>query len=134
MLLYRKRCLHESQKKTLWLSFVRSSRSQMFLKIDVLKNFANFTEKNLCCNNKVSLRNKVSGLKVWNVMKKRLQRRCFPVKFQKLLRALFFLQNTCSDCFWKRNVTSLAKIFQSCHLFEINQRCFRKIAIKKNNE
>ena len=32
----------------LQLSFVRSSRSQMFFKIDVIKNFVNFTGKHLC--------------------------------------------------------------------------------------
>ena len=52
MLLCRKRCLHESQMKTFWLSFVnprkgRSSRSQMLFKIDVLKNF---TKKHLFWN------------------------------------------------------------------------------------
>ena len=41
MLLCRKQCLRENQRKTLWLSFVnprkeRSSRSQMFFKIGVL--------------------------------------------------------------------------------------------------
>ena len=40
-------------EEELWLSFVnskkgRSSRSQIFFKIGVLKNFANFTGKHLC--------------------------------------------------------------------------------------
>ena len=39
----------------------RSSRSQMFFKIDVLKNFADFTEKHL-----ESFCNKVAGLKACN--------------------------------------------------------------------
>ena len=47
----------------------------MFFKIDVLKNFANFTEKHL---------------KACNFIKKRLQHRCFPVKFAKFLKAPFF--------------------------------------------
>ena len=51
--IYRKRSLHESQRKTLSLSFVnprkgRSSRLQIFFKIGVPKNFANFTGKRLC--------------------------------------------------------------------------------------
>ena len=37
-----------------------------------------------------SLLNKVAGLKVSNFIKKRLQRRCFCVKFQKFLRVLFY--------------------------------------------
>ena len=47
---------------------MQSSRSQMFFKIGVLKK---------------SLLNKVAGLKAWNFIKKRLQHRCFPVKFAK---------------------------------------------------
>ena len=52
MLLYRKRCLHESLRKTLSLSFVnprkdRSSPSQIFFEIDILENFVNSTGKHL---------------------------------------------------------------------------------------
>ena len=43
MLLYRKRCLHESQRKTFWWTFAGSSISQIFFKISILKNFVNFT-------------------------------------------------------------------------------------------
>ena len=38
------------------------------------------------------------GLKACNFIKKRLQHRCFPVKFKKILRTPF-LQNTSHDCF-----------------------------------
>ena len=53
LLLYRKQYLHECQRKTLRLSFVnprrgKSSSSQKFFKLSVLKNFANFTGKHLC--------------------------------------------------------------------------------------
>ena len=49
----------------------RSSPSQMFFKIGVLKHFANFTGKHLC----------------WSLFfKKRLWHRCFPVNFAKFLR------------------------------------------------
>ena len=44
--------------------------------------------------------NKVTGLKAWNFIKKKLQHRCFPVKFAKCLRT-YFLQNTSGGCFWK---------------------------------
>ena len=57
----------------------RSSRSQMFLKIGVLKNFANFTEKHPC-----------RSLRACNFIKKRLQHICFPVKFAKCLRTTFY--------------------------------------------
>ena len=58
----------------------RGSRSQMFFKIGVLKNFANFTGKNLC----------------WSLfLIKGHLHRCFSVKFLKFLRTTF-LQNTAS--------------------------------------
>ena len=37
-----------------------------------------------------SLFNKVAGLQVSALLKKRLQYRCFPVKFEKFLRKLFY--------------------------------------------
>ena len=53
ILLYRKRCLHESQWKTLRYVLKILGRAEAivrrcFFKIDVLKNFANFTGNNLC--------------------------------------------------------------------------------------
>ena len=53
----------------------RSSRSQMFFKIGVLKKFAMFTGKHLC----------------WSLFLIKLQAfRCFPVNITKLLRAGFY--------------------------------------------
>ena len=134
MLLYRKRCLQESQRKALWLSFVRSCHLEMFFKMDVLKNFTNFTGKNLCWN---FFLDKVADLKVCNFIKKRLQHRCFPVEFHKFLRASFFTEHLrwlLLEGVFKG--TSLVKILQCCHfnIFGINHRCFRKIPIKKNIE
>ena len=40
----------------------------------------------------------LTGLKAWNVIKKRLQHRCFPVIIAKILR-IAFLQNTSGGCF-----------------------------------
>ena len=131
-----KRCLHESQRKTLWLSFVnprkdKSSRSQMFFEIGVLKNLRIFT-----------------GHMCWDLFLIKLQAwwpatlfkrdsNCFPVNFLKFLRTPFFiehfrrllLEGVCEGI-------SLVKILQSCHfsIFGINHRCFRKMPIKKNNE
>ena len=133
-LLYRKRCLHDTQRKKLLLNFVnlrkgRSSRSQMFFKVDVLKNFANFTGKHVYCS--------LFLIKICNFIKKRLQHTCFPVKFAKLLRTPFFtehfrwllLEGVCER-------TRFVKILQSCHFikFAINHKCFRKMPIKKDNE
>ena len=60
------------------------SRSQMFVKIGVLKNFENFTGKHLCWG---------LFLETCNVIKKKLQQRCFPVKFEKFLRTLIFTEH-----------------------------------------
>ena len=45
--------------------------------------------------------NKVAGQKTWYFIKRRLQHRCFPVKFLKVLRTPF-LQNNSGGCFWKQ--------------------------------
>ena len=39
-----------------------------------------------------SLFNKVAGLKAYNLIKKRLRHRCFPVNIAKLLRTAFFIE------------------------------------------
>ena len=64
----------------------RSSRSQIFFKIGVLKNFAIFTEKRVL----KPLFNKVAGLKACNFNKKRPQDRCFLVNITKFLRIALF--------------------------------------------
>ena len=61
----------------------RSSRSQMFLKIDVLKNFAIFTGKRLCYE---FLFNELAGLQSSGVIKKKPQHRCLPVNIAEFLR------------------------------------------------
>ena len=65
----------------------RSSRSQIFFKLGVLKNLEIFTGKYLCWN--LSLFNEIAGLKAYNFIKKRLQHRCFPVNIAKFVRAYF---------------------------------------------
>ena len=67
----------------------RSSCSQMFFKINGLKNFTNFTGTHLCWS---LFLNKVSDLKACNFIKKRLQHRCFTEKFAKY-SGTTFLQN-----------------------------------------
>ena len=61
----------------------------MFFKIDVLKNFANYKEKHVL----ESFLSKSPGLQVCNFIKKRLQLRCFLVKFANFLRAPFFTEH-----------------------------------------
>ena len=53
----------------------RSSRPEVFCKKTALKTFAEFTEKHLC-----------SSIQAYNVIKKRLQYRSFPVNFGEFLR------------------------------------------------
>ena len=64
---------------------IRSSRSQMFFKIGVLKNFTNFTLKHLCW---ILFWIKLPAIRPATLLK-RLQHRCFPVKFAKILRIPF---------------------------------------------
>ena len=66
---------------------MRSSRSQMFFKIDVLRNFAEFTGKHQLWSLFLI------KLQTWRSAK-RLQYKCFPVNIAKFLRAPL-LQNTC---------------------------------------
>ena len=87
----------------------RSSRLQIFFRTGALKNFPMFTVKYLCW---MFLFNKVAGLKACNFIKKRLQHKCFSVKFAKSLRASF-LQNTSGDCFWKYLMNSLFIAYES---------------------
>ena len=61
-----------------------------FCKKGVLKNFAKFTGKHLCQS---LFFNKVSGLRLANLLEKRLWHSCFPVKFAK--NTFFTPQNDC---------------------------------------
>ena len=57
----------------------------MLFKLDFPKNFANLIGKHL----RWSLFNKVAGRKSCNFIKKRLQHRCFRMKFAKFQETLF---------------------------------------------
>ena len=101
----------------------RSTHLQMFFKIGVLKNFANFARKHLC----------------WSFFLIKLQALFNKVscEISQIFKNIFFNKTplvaasgrVCEE-------TSLVKILQSSHfnIFGINHRCFRKIPIKKNNE
>ena len=54
---------------------------------DVLQSFGKFHRKTLVLE---TFLNKVAGLKPWNFIEKRLQHRCFPVKFARLFRIALF--------------------------------------------
>ena len=69
-----------------WCETNRSSLLQMLFKIDVLKNFTYFTGKHLCWS--LFLIN----LQAW----RRLQHRCFPVKFATFLKTPSFTE----DLWW----------------------------------
>ena len=65
----------------------RRSRSEMFFKIGVLKNFAIFTEKYLCWSLFLI------KFQVCNFVKKRLQHKCFPVNIAKIWRIAFAIEH-----------------------------------------
>ena len=128
-----------STKVRVMIKFCKSKKGQKQSFADVLQNrcsekFHKFHRKKPVFE---SLLNKVAGLKACNFIKKRLQYKCFLMKFRKFLRTPFstehlwwqFLEGVCKG-------TSLVKILHSCHfdIFGINYRCFRKMPIKKNNE
>ena len=68
----------------------RSSHQRCFVEKGVLKNFVNFTAKHLC----LSLFSIKLKTLAGNFIKKRLQYRCFPMKFAKILRTPI-LKNIC---------------------------------------
>ena len=75
---------------------LRSSRLQMFFKIGVLETFTDFTGKHLCW----SLFLIKLQAYACNFIKRRIQNKCFPVKFAKFLKTPF-LQNSSGSCFHK---------------------------------
>ena len=64
------------------------------------------------CSSKISQISQ--ALRFANLLKKRLQHGCFPVKFVKFLRTLF-LQNTSGGCFWTMSTRHNITIFWENH-------------------
>ena len=64
-------------------NFVRSRRPEVLCKKGVLRNFTEFTGKHL---HQSLFFNKVAGLRLGTLFKKRPWNRCFPVNFVKFLR------------------------------------------------
>ena len=71
-------------------SRVRSSRQEVFCKKSVLRNFEKFTGKYLCQS---LLFNKVAGLRLATLLKRRLWHRRFPLNFAKFLRTPFLTEH-----------------------------------------
>ena len=91
-----------------WRGHHGSSRRRCSIQKDALKNFAIFTGKTTVAE---SFFNKVADLQAYNFFEKRLQHRCFPVKFVKLfLRTPFFTEHL-----WWLLLTSTIYIPLSCN-------------------
>ena len=71
---------------TTLLTISRSIRSQMFFKIDVLKNFSIFTGKHKCSS---LLLKKLQALRSEHRLEQRFEQICFPVNIAKFFKALF---------------------------------------------
>ena len=70
----------KKQKECKCISFITWLRVSFSVKKVVLKNFAIFTEKHLCCSLFLIC------VKACNFIKKTLQHRCFPMNIAKFLR------------------------------------------------
>ena len=77
---------HSEQK---WENVIEQQPFTDVLQNRCSENFANFAGKPVL----ESLFKKVAGLRPCNVTKKRLQHRCFPVKFAKFLRTTLFTEH-----------------------------------------
>ena len=94
----------------------RSSCSQMFFKIGVLKNFANFTGRHLYWSPFL-----IKLQTFCNFIKKRLQQRCLPVKFVKFLRTHSFTEHI------RWPLLMLETCFTACLSFKQNSnRCVKE--------
>ena len=69
---------------------LRSSHHRCSMKKGVLRNFTKFTRKHLYQS---LFFNKVAGLTLATLSKKRLWQRCFPVDFAKFVRTGFFIEH-----------------------------------------
>ena len=97
--------------------WIRSSRSQVFFKIDVLQNLAIFTEK-IPVLASYRKNTRVAGFKASSFIEKRLQLRCLPVKFAKFLGTPF-LQSISGGCFWILQISNPLRTCQ-CRFGELH--------------
>ena len=97
-----------------YITTIKSSRSQMFFEIGVLK-VCNIHRKTPVLE---SLFSKVASLEACNFIKKRLQHRCFPVNIAKFLRK-FYLKNTTGGCFCTLNSSGILNGKLMTYIFNI---------------
>ena len=103
-----------------YITTIRTSRSQMFFEIGVLKVCNIYRSTPLL----ESLFSKVASLETYKFVKKRLQHRCFPVIIANFARK-FYLKNTTSDCFctWNSPRIWLHKSGNCWLYFQYNTLC-----------
>ena len=94
-----------------YVTTIRSSRSQMIFEIGVLEVW-NIHRKTSVLE---SLFSKVVSLEAWNVIKKRLQHRCFPVNIAKFLRNFY----TTGGCFCTLNSSGILNGKLMTYIFNI---------------
>ena len=81
----------------IWIT-KRRIRREVFCKKGVLKNITKFTGEHLYWS---LFFNKVAGVRLKTLLKKRLQHKCFPVNFANWT---FFLKNISGSCFRTKDV------------------------------
>ena len=90
---------------------VRSSCSQMFFKIGVLKNFAILTGKYLC----------------WSLFLIKTPTHLFSYEYCEMLRNNFFEKSTSNGCFFEVNATSFLSVskeeYKSFYYQAVNNFC-----------
>ena len=99
----------------------RSSCSEVFCKIGVLRNFAKFTGKYLCLS---LFLDKVTGLRPATLLKERLWHRCFPVNFTKFLKTLFFMEHLRWLPLFKFNETQPIHVYKRYALKKKSVACY----------
>ena len=99
-----------------YITTIRTSRSQMFFEIGVLK-VCNIYRKRPVLE---SLFSKVASMEAYKFIKKRLQHGCFPVNIANFLRK-FYLKYTTGGCFcaWTSPGIWLYKSGNWLHIFSI---------------
>ena len=99
-----------------YITTIKTSRSQMFFEIGVLK-VCNIHRKKLVLE---SLFSKFASAEAYKFFKKRFQRRCFPANIANFLRK-FYLKNTNGNCFctWNSLGIGLYKSENWWHIFSI---------------
>ena len=85
-----------ASKQILAINVVRSIRPEVFFKIGVLENFANFTGKHLCQS---LFSNKVAGLRPITLFKKRDSGTSVFLWVLRNFKEHLFLENTSGTCF-----------------------------------